>query len=83
MKVIYETYYVDWCDRFNERIFDDPGIGNYTCAIMAGPISFLEKKEIGPEIKISESKLNVVEKTVVSQLTRKEKRKNKAKQLKI
>ncbi|KAK4873912.1 hypothetical protein RN001_013272 [Aquatica leii] len=36
MKPIKEINYCDWRDEECELIFDDPGAGNYTCALMAG-----------------------------------------------
>ncbi|KAK4880606.1 hypothetical protein RN001_008752 [Aquatica leii] len=36
MKPINEINYCDWRDEENELVFDDPGAGNYTCALMAG-----------------------------------------------
>ncbi|XP_031343229.1 uncharacterized protein LOC116178499 [Photinus pyralis] len=38
METIYEVSYCAWRDREGELIFDDPGAGNYTCAVMAGPV---------------------------------------------
>lgn len=66
-------YYVDWRDRFNEIIFEDPGVGNYTCSIMAG--------QIPVSVNNPEPKINVEEQDT-SRLTREEKIKNKTKQLK-
>lgn len=61
--------YVDWRDRFNEMIFDEPGVGNYTCAVMAGNV---------PPPPIPEPPPKVEEEQPVK-VTREEKRKQKAK----
>ncbi|XP_064212809.1 uncharacterized protein LOC100141857 isoform X2 [Tribolium castaneum] len=68
MKTVFEIDYVGWRDRFNEMIFDDPGIGNYTCAVMAGPVP--PPPEVEPPPKVDE---------VEEKLTREEKRKAKEK----
>ncbi|CAH1368384.1 hypothetical protein MTP99_009767 [Tenebrio molitor] len=71
MKVVHEINYVEWRDRFNELIFDEPGQGNYTCAVMAGVVPPPPAPE--PPPKTSEEKVKI---------TREEKRKIKAKKKK-
>lgn len=46
-----EIYYVEWRDKLNEMIFDDPGPGNYSCALMVGivPENKEEEKPPAPE----------------------------------
>ncbi|KAK5646997.1 hypothetical protein RI129_005461 [Pyrocoelia pectoralis] len=39
METIYEIKYTEWTDSDGELIFDDPGAGNYTCAVMAGTVA--------------------------------------------
>lgn len=38
MKILIEQFYVDWVDDEGEMIFKEPGIGNYTLALMAGRV---------------------------------------------
>lgn len=47
-----EVSYVEWRDKRKELIFDDPGAGNYTCALMAGAV---------PPPPVPEPKVTVVE----------------------
>lgn len=69
--MVHEINYVEWRDRFNELIFDEPGQGNYTCAVMAGVVPPPPAPE--PPPKTSEEKVKI---------TREEKRKIKAKKKK-
>lgn len=41
LQIVDEMYFVDWRDgegTHANMIFDDPGVGNYTVAVMAGPV---------------------------------------------
>ncbi|KAF2901294.1 hypothetical protein ILUMI_04892 [Ignelater luminosus] len=49
METLYEMNYVDWRDPDGEMIFDDPGAGNYTLALMAGLVSILPPEPPKPK----------------------------------
>lgn len=72
-KILNEINYVDWRGKDGEMIFDDPGAGNYSCALMAGVVPEAPEPEPPPPPKVDD-----VEKKK-EKVTRAEKRAEKAK----
>ncbi|GJQ83840.1 hypothetical protein Trydic_g5698 [Trypoxylus dichotomus] len=76
MEIVSEINYVEWRNKDKNLVVDDPGPGNYTCALMAGLIP----TENPPEpVKPSEKKVEEDKKT---KTTRKERRETAAKKSK-
>ncbi|KAH1013446.1 uncharacterized protein LOC109538683 isoform X2 [Dendroctonus ponderosae] len=69
-QILYEFSYVKWSDKNGELIFCNPGPGNYTCNIQAGPVP--PPPEPGPSPEAQNATPQV-------KTTRAEKRKNKLK----
>lgn len=75
MEILQEISYVSWLDSMGHMIFDDPGAGNYTCALMAGRVppapSREDKKKVEEEGALEATKPTS---TKSKKLTRQDKR---------
>lgn len=72
---MYQIKYVEWRDKNGEMIFDDPGAGNYTCALLAGLIPVAPEPQPPPPVVETDAKKEKV--TRVDKRAAKEKAKKK------